>query len=118
MELNQPPRAYQLLPFAPEPEEALRQRFNAALCQIPSPPTRKHVFDFESKVRMIASMESDPELGMFIHLSFGLAPKCALVGSDIELQRLAYVYAATFVGFREPLDSLQTEKAFHLFYTP
>lgn len=64
-----------MLPFAPEPIEQMQARFADALTPVydvrvlmrqtnPSDSIgkkRKHVFDFEDGIRLIVSMETDPE---------------------------------------------------------
>ena len=92
-------------------------RFPAAMREIPVPPTRPFIFDFDCTVRMIASLETVPGVGVYIHLSFGVPPWNRTIGSDSELQRFAHQMAVHFVGLREIYDSVQTRKAFHLFYT-
>lgn len=107
---------YKIVPFKPEQVESMTARFPAALCQIPGPPTRQHTFDFAShgNVRMIASLE---QFGTkkWIHLSFGVPSWNKVIHSDRELQEAALTLVVHFVGFKNP-DTLQTNKAFHLFY--
>lgn len=79
------------LPFAPEPEAALRARYPAALAELydaegvrlgsVTPPTRRrpNVFDFEDGLRLIVSRDDHGgEAGVVVHLSAGLGTGTAL----------------------------------------
>ena len=112
---------YEIMPFAPEPLDSMKGRFAAALCQIPNPPTRQHTFDFDINVRMIASVEYAPRPNpfdheRFIHLSFGIPPWNKLIRTPAIMQRVAREMSVIFVGLKEPVETMQTNKAFHLFY--
>lgn len=107
---------YVAVPFEPEPIESMLVRFPAALRQIPVPPTRQFVFDFDSNIRMIASLERMEGVAVYIHLSFGVPPWNKTIHSDSDLQRIARELAVKFVGLKEPDEKMQTVKAYHLFY--
>ena len=80
------------LPFEPETEEAMRARFEAALTprynvftatgkDAPS-KKRQHVFDFPDLVRMVVSVDRDPNRGRtFLHASFS-------TGAEVNDMRL------------------------------
>ena len=109
-------KAYELVPFEPEPLESMLKRFPAALCQIPTPPTRQFTFDFECNARMIASLETGPYGAHYIHLSFGKPPWNTTISNLCELQAFAHETAFEFVGLRLIWQGVQTAKAYHLFY--
>lgn len=124
---------YDLVPFMPEPVEKLVARFPQALETMNdlrgplTPPgmNRACVFDFDIGVRLIASRDTDGNM-VFTHLSFGVCPG-SRIGQEIaedpnasrgdaKLQAIARDLAKLFVGAKEPALTLQTDRAFHLFY--
>lgn len=123
------PPAEPKLPFQPESRESMLARFAAAVTpdvdfnrqpkpgELPLAEDRKHVFDFPEGIRLIASVDRDGNVRM-LHLSFGIHPACTQVPSIEALKRLAYQWAAVFVGLKEPMDNVLTHRAFHLFYEP
>lgn len=104
-----------LMPFQPEPIDALKARFPAALITVyeveacesgrQQPPglQRPHVFDFSDGVRMIVSREKHHQT-VLIHASFGVhhsfAPRFTRGYSPY-----ASAISAIFFSIRSPLNA-------------
>lgn len=121
---------YQPIPFEPEPDAALKARFPAAIERLitaveqlrafagnsPLLTDRKHFFDFEIGVRMIATREETPA-GNFFHLSFGIPPGVkTTVFSDDALKDFARQTSLELLGQEEPFNTLRTPMALQFYF--
>ena len=126
--MNVPPA----LAFQPEPKDALRARFAAALSpgylrsirpQDAPGLNRKHVFDMEDGVRMVVSLDlADEEtrhlMGDALHFSFGLVPGVTRKRSVDAFARQAYLLITEFWHKPTVLETLMTERALHVWCQP
>ncbi len=128
---------FQRLPFAPEPVETLRLRFPAALAreisipemeravtgaEVPATLTRLHTFDFDSGIRMIASLDNLLPLGKFVHLSFGICESYAHLWKGAiapcgRFEPFCHELARTFAGQTQPPYYRNlSSRAYHLYF--
>ncbi len=126
---------FQRLPFVPEPDEVLLARFPAALARemsivelasavtgaaVQATLTRPHTFDFDTGIRMIASRENLPPLGVFIHLSFGIDESYAHLWPGAlasgRFQSFCNELAWTLGQNQPPRFRRLTRRAYHLFF--
>jgi hypothetical protein len=126
---NKPP------PFLPEPLDALKARFPLAQAVVitesvmqravagletAATTQRKHVFDFESGIRMIFTFEVT-RLGRFNHFSFGI-PEDSPARKDRQYALRGYFseeakkIAADFGAVGKATYNNFSAKAFHMFF--
>jgi len=119
------------LAWQPEPKDALRARFAAALSpgylrsirpQNAPGLNRKHVFDMEDGMRMVVSLDlADDEtrhlMGDAIHFSFGLTPGAKKRCVE-NFARQAYLLITEFWHKPTVLETLMTERALHVWCQP
>jgi hypothetical protein len=115
--------------FEPESRESMAARFAQAIApdidvreverdQRKTPGLlRRHVFDFEERIRMIASTDRQEKLRA-LHLSFSFDPERYPNATQEKLHELALAIAREFIGRKKPLASSQSRKAFHVFFKP
>ena len=117
-----------MLPWKEETFAEAQARFSAALVPdtdsaaamkdltLAPGANRRHVFDFDCKIRVIASTDSyGPH--RFLHLSFSNCPDKASSGAA-TLKKLAYQLADQLIGPRTIKREVITDRALHLFYDP
>lgn len=121
---------YEPPPFKPEPIEVLKARFHAAITETydctkmeeqirkvrqvePGIMARRHLFDFETHVRMIVSREHLQDGNDYIHLSFGIHKDCPWPYSQSMLVGMARNLAEEFTGRTDPTHTKTGPKAVH-----
>jgi len=119
------------LAWQPEPKDALRARFTAALSpgylrsirpQDAPGLNRKHVFDMEDGIRMVVSLDlADEEtkhlMGDALHFSFGLVPGTKKRSVD-AFARQAYTLIVEFWHKPDVLETYMSDRALHVWCQP
>lgn len=121
------------LPFEPETDQALAQRFIAALApdydvtEVAAHPEgspgkfRKHVFDFNDGIRMIASIDRWSVGERKLHLSFSLedqAPAAPGAPTLAWFMDRVRELCFQFGSGQPPLDMHRTRVAVHFWFEP